>query len=140
VLVNNAGSYSEQQPARDALRASLAVNVIGAISTTDAFLPLLRKSSAPRLVFLTSSMASLTYSSDSSSRHYDPYADAYGASKAALNMLMVQYAGRLGREGVKVLGVDPGFCATGFTGDPEALHRMGAAEPEVGGQSICCCC
>jgi NAD(P)-dependent dehydrogenase (short-subunit alcohol dehydrogenase family) len=38
VLVNNAGIYSGSQPSRDSLRASLAVNVVGAASTTDAFL------------------------------------------------------------------------------------------------------
>lgn len=59
-------------------------------------------------------MGSLTHSSDPTSRHYGPYANEYRASKAALNMLMVQYAGRLGGEGIKVLGADPGFCATGF--------------------------
>jgi hypothetical protein len=51
-------------------------------------------------------------------------------------MLMVQYAGRLGREGFKVLGADPGFCATGMTGDPESLEKMGAMGPEAGGRVI----
>lgn len=136
VLVNNAGIYGESQLNRDALRTSLAVNVVGAASTTDAFLPLLRKSSSPRIVFVTSAMASFTHSSDPTSRHYGPYANEYHASKAAANMLMVQYAGKLGREGFKVLGVDPGFCATDMTGDPESLKKMGAAEPEVGGRAV----
>lgn len=46
-------------------------------------------------------------------------------------MLMVQYSGQL--EGFKVLGADPGFCATNVIGDPDALRKMGAVEPEVGG-------
>lgn len=136
ILVNNAGIYTEKQPSRDALRDSLAVNVVGAVSVTDAFLPLLRKSASPRLVLVAYSMGSLTYPSDEKSRHYGPYADAYRASKAALNMLMVQYTGRLGREGIRVIGGDPGFCATGFRGDPESLRKMGVTEPEVGGDMI----
>jgi NAD(P)-dependent dehydrogenase (short-subunit alcohol dehydrogenase family) len=123
VLVNNARVYSEKQPARDALRDSLAVNVVGSVSTTDAFPPLLRKSSKPWLVFVTSAMGSLTHSSDPKSRYYGLYANEYRASKAAVNMLMVQYAGKLGREGVMVLGADPGFCATNFTGNPDALKQ-----------------
>jgi NAD(P)-dependent dehydrogenase (short-subunit alcohol dehydrogenase family) len=78
-------------------------------------------------------MGSLTHASDPTSRHYGPYASEYRASKAALNMLVVQYAGRLGREGVKVLGADPAFCATGLAGEPEALRKLGATEEEVGG-------
>lgn len=136
VLVNNAGVYSQKQPARDALRDTLAINVVGALSTTEAFLPLLRKSSNPRLVFVTSAMGSLTYSSDPSSRHFGPYGNEYRASKAALNMLMVQYAGRLGGEVIKVFGADPGFCATNFTGDPESLKKLGATEPDVGGKLV----
>lgn len=136
VLVNNAGVYSEKQPTRDALRDSLAVNVISAASTTNASLPLLRKSSKPRLVFVTSVIGSLTHSSDTSSRHYGPYANKYWASKAAVNMLMVQYAGPLGQDGVAMLSADPRFCATNLTGNPNALRQMGAAEPEVRGKIV----
>jgi NAD(P)-dependent dehydrogenase (short-subunit alcohol dehydrogenase family) len=81
-------------------------------------------------------MGSLAHSSDLKSRHYGSYANEYRASKAAVKMLMVQYAGILGREGVRVLGADPGFCATNFTGNPDALRQMGAMEPEAGGQMV----
>jgi NAD(P)-dependent dehydrogenase (short-subunit alcohol dehydrogenase family) len=81
-------------------------------------------------------MGSLAHSSDPKSRHYGAYANEYRASKAAMNMLMVRYAGALGREGVRVLGADPGFCATNFTGNPDALRQMGAMEPEVGGKVV----
>ena len=81
-------------------------------------------------------MGSLTHSSDPNSRHYGPYANEYRTSKAALNILMLQYLGKLGREGVKVLGADPGFCATSFTGNLDSLRQISATEPEVRGQSI----
>jgi hypothetical protein len=47
-------------------------------------------------------------------------------------MLMVKYADRLGREGFKVLGAGPGFCAMGMIGDLEPLKKMVATEPEAG--------
>ncbi|KAF2457358.1 hypothetical protein BDY21DRAFT_343616 [Lineolata rhizophorae] len=137
VLVNNAGVYSQHQHLRAALRDSFAVNVVGAASVTDAFLPLLQKSQRqPRIVFVTSAMGSLAHSSDPTSHHFGPYADAYRASKAALNMLLVQYTNNPRSKGVKVLGADPGFCATKLTGDPEGLKKLGAAEPSVGAEAI----
>lgn len=51
ILVNNAGIVSlASPPSREALRQILDVNVVGALSTTEALLDLLRKSSEKRLV------------------------------------------------------------------------------------------
>jgi NAD(P)-dependent dehydrogenase (short-subunit alcohol dehydrogenase family) len=136
ILVNNAGVYGGDQIARDTLLNTLNVNVVGAVSVTEAFLPLLRKSSAPRLIFVTSSLASLSYTSDKTSRHYGPYATELRASKAALNMVMVEYANHPKMQGIKVLGADPGFLATNITGDPDSLRKMGATEPDVGGDVV----
>ncbi|KAI9774134.1 MAG: hypothetical protein M1840_005227 [Geoglossum simile] len=86
VLVNDSGIFSAKQPARDAFRDTLAVSVVGALSTTEAFLPLLRRSSAPRLVFVSSSIGSITHAADPNSRYYGAHASEYRASKAALNM------------------------------------------------------
>lgn len=136
VLVNNAGVCGSDQLARDTLRNTLNVNVAGAVSVTEAFLPVLRKSSSPRLIFVTSSLGSLTYTSDQTSRHYGPYANELRVSKAALNMVMVEYANHPKMQGIRVLGADPGFLATNITGNPDALRKMGATEPDVGGQVV----
>lgn len=116
----------------------LNVNVIGVASVTEAFLPLLRKSDEPRLIFVGSSMGSITGASDPNSPYYRPAATEYRASKAALNMLMVQYHHILGLEDKKwkVLTADPGINATNFVGDAEALRARGASEPHVGGAVI----
>lgn len=53
-----------------------------------------------------------------------------------MNMLMVIYWARLKDEGFKVLGADPGLCATNFTGDPELLRKRNAAGPEDGGRRV----
>lgn len=143
VLVNNAGVYADLPGTAlpEALAAALPTNVVGTARATEAFLPLLtgknEDGATPRrLVFLTSAMASMACATDPASGHYGPYGDGYRASKAGVNMLMAQYAARLGMgEGggkVKVFGVDPGFSATDINGgDKEVLKKMGAREPEV---------
>ena len=136
VLVNNAGVYGHDPSSRDTLRNTLEVNLIGAVSVTEAFLPTLFKSSAPRLIFVTSSLGSLAYTSDKTSRHYGPYANELRVSKAALNMVMVGYANHPKLAKIKVLGADPGFLATNLMGDADALRKMGATEPDIGGQAV----
>ncbi|GMG14363.1 unnamed protein product [Aspergillus oryzae] len=135
VLVNNAGiCLLNQEAVRDALRLTLETNVTGAASLTEALLPLLLKSTNPRLVFVSSSNGSMTYNLDPNSPHGGTHVTEHRVAKAALNMLLVQYHMKL--KSVKVLGADPGFCATDVIGDADALRRMGATEPEVGAQII----
>lgn len=143
ILVNNAGIVSMDPNPRANLREVLAVNVVGAMSVTEAFLPLLRKSSgrAPRLLFVSSSMGSITHAADPTSKYYRPEATQYRASKAALNMMMVQYWARLQLEKANGLhwmvhGADPGLTATNFTGNAAALAARGAVAPEMGGERI----
>ena len=134
VLVNNAGILAKQlTDPREAIRAILETNVIGAVSTTEAFLPLLRKASAPRLVFVSSSMGSITHAATKGSPYYAGRASEYRASKAALNMLMVQYHKNL--DGFKVFGADPGLVASNFM-DKEAVRAKGAPEASVGGKTV----
>jgi NAD(P)-dependent dehydrogenase (short-subunit alcohol dehydrogenase family) len=136
VLVNNAGVVSQNPIVRDGLREILAVNCVGAVSVTEAFLPLLRASESPRLIFVTSSLGSLTHAADPTSQSYSITAPGYRASKAALNMLMLQYRKQLEKEGFIVFGADPGLVATNLASDPDSLRRRGAEEPEVGGERI----
>ena len=135
VLVNNAGIFSKNPSARDAFREILAVNTVGPVSVTEAFLPLLRNSSAPRLIFVSSSVGSISQAADPKSKYYAPMANEYRASKAALNMLVVQYWVKLGKDGFKVFGADPGLIATNFVNADQVRNR-GALEPPVGGERI----
>lgn len=137
ILVNNAGIVSlVNPPTRETFRKILDVNVVGALSTTEAFLDLLRKSPEKRLVFVSSSTGSITHAADPNSPYYNPNGTEYRTSKAAINMLMVMYWARLKDEGFKVLGADPGLCATNFTGDPQSLRKRNAAEPSDGGRRV----
>jgi NAD(P)-dependent dehydrogenase (short-subunit alcohol dehydrogenase family) len=140
ILVNCAGII-RLGPPRQAAREIFATNVVGYISVTEAFLPLMRKSAAaggtPRLVFVSSSTGSITHASDPTSKYYAPAANEYRASNAARNMLMNQYWVKLQQEGFLVFGADPGLTATHFM-DPEALRKRGAVEPAVGGERVAC--
>jgi NAD(P)-dependent dehydrogenase (short-subunit alcohol dehydrogenase family) len=95
------------------VRAVFETNVFGVIAVTNAMLPLLRRSSAPRIVNVASHAASLTLTSDPDG----PFAAllpsaAYSPSKTALTALTVQYANELRQDGVLVNAVAPGYVAT----------------------------
>ncbi|MUN38500.1 SDR family NAD(P)-dependent oxidoreductase [Actinomadura litoris] len=122
VLVNNAGmtgDLTRQAPAEadlDVVRQVFETNVFGVIAVTNAMLPLLRRSPAPRIVNMSSSVGSLSRMSDPA--HYlaeMPGYAAYPTSKTALNSLTVQYAKDLRHEGILVNAADPGACDTDLT-------------------------
>jgi NAD(P)-dependent dehydrogenase (short-subunit alcohol dehydrogenase family) len=126
VLINNAGiTGSGQVSPQDAfdqvpstvdlamVRAVFETNVFGVIAVTNAMLPLLRRSPAPRIVNVSSHAASLTLTSDPDG----PFAAllpsaAYSPSKTALSALTVQYANELRKDGILINAVAPGFVDT----------------------------
>jgi NAD(P)-dependent dehydrogenase (short-subunit alcohol dehydrogenase family) len=111
VLVNNAGISGERGNNTLAnVQNVFETNVFGVIRVTDAFLPLLLRSAAPRIVNVSSSVGSLTHMG--SPENQMPFSLTYPTSKTALNAITVQYARELGKQGVKVNAVCPGYCAT----------------------------
>jgi NAD(P)-dependent dehydrogenase (short-subunit alcohol dehydrogenase family) len=115
VLVNNAGIAGEQRRPGEAtiedLRAVFETNVFGAAAVIDAFTPLLEASAAPVVVNVSSAVGSLTLNTAPDSRWTIL---AYPMSKAALNMLTIQYARAFPRW--RVNSATPGLTATEFTG------------------------
>ncbi|MGW0227084.1 SDR family NAD(P)-dependent oxidoreductase [Actinopolymorpha singaporensis] len=126
VLVNNAaitgsGQVSpenavDQTPSTvdlDMVRSVFETNVFGVIAVTNAMLPLLRRSPAPRIVNLSSGVASLTIAGDPNGPLAGlPASAAYAPSKTALNALTVQYANELRKDGILVNVADPGYVDT----------------------------
>jgi NAD(P)-dependent dehydrogenase (short-subunit alcohol dehydrogenase family) len=114
VLVNNAGINvtDDAENPREALRALFDVNVFGAVAVSYAFLPVLRRASAPRIVNVSSDLGSFARATDPESAYYALRLLGYPASKAALNMATVQLAKRLDGTGVRINAVNPGFTAT----------------------------
>ncbi len=118
VLVNNAaitGGAADGPPSTadlDSVRRVFETNFVGSLAVIQAMLPLIRKSSAGRIVNVSSGRGSLTFNADPAWR-FAPYKLlAYNASKAALNMLTVQLAYELRETSIKVNSADPGFTAT----------------------------
>ncbi|MFC5823534.1 SDR family NAD(P)-dependent oxidoreductase [Nonomuraea insulae] len=119
VLVNNAGIHGPHgDPAAltgsDALSV-FDVNLAGVVRTTTAFLPLLRRSSDPVIVNVSSGMGSLAFTHDPSRAESSAIAPLYTASKAALTMLTTQYAKAL--KDIRVNAADPGYTATDLNGN-----------------------
>ncbi len=90
------------------------VNVFGVIRTTQAFLDLLKKSTEPRIVNVSSTQGSLTLHSDTNFIHYKHKGVVYQSSKAALNMFTLVLAYELRELPFKVNAVSPGSTKTDF--------------------------
>lgn len=121
ILVNNAGvvDAADGPPtasAPEAVRRIMDVNFVGTLAVTQAMLPLLRRSTAGRIVNLSSSLGSLTLNGDPTSPYYSARLIGYNASKAALNMLTVQLSEELRDTPIVVTSVSPGYVKTDLTG------------------------
>ncbi|KAJ1568455.1 hypothetical protein HK405_001770 [Cladochytrium tenue] len=136
VLVNNAGiaqSYAGPSGTSDAeLRDVFAVNFLGPAAAVREFLPLLRRSPAPRVVNVTSALGSLTRASDKTWHAYSYNVFSYAASKAALNYLTVSLAKELASSlpAAKVNSVEPGYTATDLT------QGQGLLKPEEAAATV----
>ncbi|GAA4202608.1 SDR family oxidoreductase [Actinocatenispora rupis] len=113
--VNPAEAYDQVPSTVDPamVRAVFETNVLGVIVVTNAMLPLLRRSPAPRIVNVSSGAASLTLTADPDGPLTAlPASAAYSPSKTALNALTVQYANELRKDGILVNAADPGYVDT----------------------------
>jgi NAD(P)-dependent dehydrogenase (short-subunit alcohol dehydrogenase family) len=139
VLVNNAGIAGEQRPPAEATIADLRLvcetNVIGAASVLSAFTPLLEQSEHPVVVNVSSAVGSLTLNAKPDAMWSMV---AYPMSKAALNMLTIQYARAFPRW--RVNSATPGLTATDFSpaasaggsvqDNVEVIVRMATIDPD----------
>jgi NAD(P)-dependent dehydrogenase (short-subunit alcohol dehydrogenase family) len=118
-LINNAGILGAWEQAPTTAPLSLIkdvfeTNFFGAISVTQSFIDILKKSAEPRIVNVTSGLGSLTLHSDPSWKFYQVKGAAYGPSKTALNAYTVHLAHELKDTAFKINAVDPGYTKTDF--------------------------
>jgi len=119
VLINNAGILGRIPTAENPLSLTdiqkvFDTNLFGTIRVTQTFLPLLKLSTHPRIVNVTSDLASLTLHQDPTWKYYPFKGLAYGPSKSALNAFTVALAFQLKETKFKVNCVTPGHTATDF--------------------------
>jgi len=127
VLVNNAGISHIGKPGTpfeeivqsgflavaslDEVRAIFETNVFGVIAVTQAMLPLLREAPAGRIVNVSSSLGSLSKTSDPANPVRSLFG-AYAISKTALNAVTLKFAIELSSTPIKVNAACPGYTST----------------------------
>jgi NAD(P)-dependent dehydrogenase (short-subunit alcohol dehydrogenase family) len=120
ILLDHYGSILDLKP--EMLRETLETNVVGTLRVTQALLPLLRKSRAPRVINLSSGAGQLD-------GEPQPWAPAYSISKTALNMLTQQLTA--GLPDVMVNSMCPGWCRTEMGGKEAPLSAEEGADTLV---------
>ncbi len=135
VLVNNAGisggvPQSALTASIDQFKTTYETNIFGVVRVTQAFMDLLQQSDQPRIVNVSTAMASLALAADPSSNGYDYKLAVYQSSKAALNMYTITLAYELRHTVFKVNAVCPGYTQTDFT------SQQGTSTPSEAAQRI----
>ena len=113
VLVNNAGISGFGELDGPTALHVFDTNAVGIVRVTEAALPLLRRSSNPTVVNVSSSMGSFWAVTNPERPEFNLSAALYSASKSAATMLTVQYA--KSHPGIKFNAIEPGFTATDMT-------------------------
>jgi NAD(P)-dependent dehydrogenase (short-subunit alcohol dehydrogenase family) len=109
-------------------RSLFETNVFGVVRVTHAFLPVLQRSAAPVVVNVSSGLGSFTRMTAAGTPAYAFPGVAYPASKAAVNMITVQFAKAF--PGMRINAVEPGFTATDLN------HHTGTQTVEEGAEII----
>ena len=137
VLVNNAGVMIDDKDRKvseqslEVWRDTFETNFFGLIETTQAFLPLLRKSDAGRIVNLSSILGSITLHAKPGSPVYDNKVAAYNVSKSAVNAYTVQLAYELKDTKMKVNAAHPGWVKTDMGGEGAQMEIPNGAKTSV---------
>jgi NAD(P)-dependent dehydrogenase (short-subunit alcohol dehydrogenase family) len=138
ILINNAGVMLEQMGgnttttvSEDALRKTFETNFFSVIAVTNAFLPLLKKSDAGRIVNVSSILASLGLHATEGSPIYEAKSFAYNSSKAAQNAYTIHLAHELKGTKIKVNSAHPGWVKTDMGTDAAPMEIVDGAKTEV---------
>ena len=119
ILVNNAGIIADDASkgvsgqSIATWRKSFDTNLFGVIETTQALLPLIRKSDAGRIVNVSSLLGSISEHQNPASFIYEfKGVPSYNVSKSAVNAWTVHLAHELKDSGIKVNTIHPGYVKT----------------------------
>ncbi|MFD4260452.1 SDR family NAD(P)-dependent oxidoreductase [Streptomyces sp. NPDC058534] len=129
VLVHNAGILGDGALDGPTALRVFDTNAVGVVRVTEAALPLLRRSSNPTVVTVSSSAGSFWAVNNPDRPEYHLPAALYSASKSAATMLTVQYA--KSQPDIRFNAIEPGFTATDMTAGFE-----GGRTPEESARTI----
>jgi NAD(P)-dependent dehydrogenase (short-subunit alcohol dehydrogenase family) len=96
----------------DEMHAVWDTNVFGTLAVYQAMLPLIRDGIDPRIVNVSSGVASLTLNADPSHPYHAGYGPVYPASKTAENAITLAIMNELESTNIKVNLVSPAFTST----------------------------
>ena len=135
VLINNAaigGSQPQSASSVDiqVLRDVYETNFFGTVQVTQAMLPLMQRSQAPRIVNLSSELGSLSYHYREKSAYFASNLMAYSTSKTAINAFTLMLAIEMQHTAFKINCVTPGYTATDLT------NGSGSQTPDEAAQVI----
>ena len=135
ILINNAainGGHPQTATGTDVnkFKNVFETNFFGVVRVTQYFMELLKNAEEPRIVNVSTSLASLTLHNDPSWDFYDVKIPAYECSKAALNMYTINLAYEMRDTSLKVNAVDPGWTDTEFT-DHQGTGSVGLAAGRI---------
>lgn len=142
ILINNAGILIEQDSTKaipkltidveeQALRQSFESNFFAVVFTTQAFIPLLKNSSAGRIVNVSSILGSLNLHSNPNSPIYHSKLFSYNSSKTAVNTFTIHLAYDLKDTKIKVNSVHPGWVQTDMGGSAAPMSVEDGAKTSV---------
>jgi NAD(P)-dependent dehydrogenase (short-subunit alcohol dehydrogenase family) len=138
VLINNAGVNFDppetpiQETPAQIYRDTFDTNFFGLIETTQAFLPLIKKSPAGRIVNVSSILGSLSFHATPGSPIYDfKGAPAYNVSKSAVNAYTLHLAYDLKDTPIKVNTIHPGWVKTEMGGEEAPMEIVDGAKTSV---------
>lgn len=136
ILVNNAAisidEYENDIPvqasktSQEVFRKTFDTNFFNTIAVTQTLLPLVEKSDAGRIVFVSSGLGSLNLHTDPNSPIYDLKIPAYDISKTAINGYAVHLAHELKDTPIKVNTLHPGSVVTDMNPRGEITVEEGA--------------
>lgn len=130
ILINNAGLGPEEglgvpktiETTEDELQKVFGTNLFATVAVTREFLPLLRKSSAGRIVNLSSILGSMALQADPNGILAGSKYLAYDASKTALNVFTIHLAAELKDTPIKVNSAHPGWVKTEMGTDKATME------------------
>lgn len=143
ILINNAGIFLESESTSKPvtttaatldmhiLRSIFEVNFFNTVAITQKLLPLIEKSTAGRIVNLSSIKGSLALNATPGSLIYDAKAFGYDASKTALNAFTIQLAHTLRNSPIKVNAIHPGWVRSAMGGPAADMDEKEGSETSV---------